>query len=143
VLRRTAESTHLENTIKAKAGPLHAMEAQGERMYSSYSFTTSALDGGEWSASRLGRALPPGKDPRYPLYRRLGGPQSQSGHTDWRRNFLPLPGIERRSPGRPVHSQTQYRLSYPGSFLKIRALRIGLHLSVWRDGDLGNFVTNS
>jgi hypothetical protein len=27
------------------------MEAQGERRYSSYSFSTSALDGGEWSAS--------------------------------------------------------------------------------------------
>jgi hypothetical protein len=32
--------------------------AWGERMYSSYSFLTSALDGGEWSASRPGRALP-------------------------------------------------------------------------------------
>jgi hypothetical protein len=32
-------------------------------MYSSYSFTTSALDGGEWSASRTGRALPSGKGP--------------------------------------------------------------------------------
>jgi hypothetical protein len=31
-------------------------------MYSSYSFTTSVLDGGEWSASRLGRVLPPGKE---------------------------------------------------------------------------------
>jgi hypothetical protein len=31
--------------------------------YSFYSFTTSALDGGEWSASRPGRALPPGKGP--------------------------------------------------------------------------------
>jgi hypothetical protein len=31
----------------------------GERRYSSYSFTTSALDGGEWSASRPSRALPP------------------------------------------------------------------------------------
>jgi hypothetical protein len=39
------------------------MEAQGERKYSSYSFTTSALDGGEWSASRLGRDLPSGKGP--------------------------------------------------------------------------------
>jgi hypothetical protein len=29
-------------------------------MYSAYLFTTSALDGGEWSASRSGRALPPG-----------------------------------------------------------------------------------
>jgi hypothetical protein len=26
--------------------------------------------------------LPRGKDPRYPLYRRLGGPQSRSGHSD-------------------------------------------------------------
>jgi hypothetical protein len=55
-------------------------EAQGERMYSSYSFTTSALDRGEWSASRPRRAIAPWKDPRYPLYRRLCGPQSRSGH---------------------------------------------------------------
>jgi hypothetical protein len=68
-------------TNKSKAVPLHAMEALGgERRYSSYSFFTSALDGDEWSASRPGRALPPGKGPRYPLYRRLGGPQSRSGH---------------------------------------------------------------
>jgi len=39
---------------------------------------TSALEGGEGSASRSGRALPPGKT-RYPLYRRLGGPQGRSG----------------------------------------------------------------
>jgi hypothetical protein len=31
--------------------------AWGESRYSSYSVLTSALDGGEWSASRLGRAL--------------------------------------------------------------------------------------
>jgi hypothetical protein len=31
--------------------------AWGERSYSSYSFLTSSLDGGEWSASRPGRAL--------------------------------------------------------------------------------------
>jgi hypothetical protein len=38
------------------------MEARGgERRYSSYSVLTSTLDGGEWSASRPGRALPPGK----------------------------------------------------------------------------------
>jgi hypothetical protein len=36
------------------------MEALGgERRYSSYSFTISALDGVEWSASRSGRALSP------------------------------------------------------------------------------------
>jgi hypothetical protein len=58
------------NTAKSKAVPLHAMEALGgERRYSSYSFTTSALDGGEWPASRPDSALPRGKDPRNPLYR--------------------------------------------------------------------------
>jgi hypothetical protein len=33
--------------------------AWGERRYSFYSFSTSTLDGGEWSASRPSRALPP------------------------------------------------------------------------------------
>jgi hypothetical protein len=40
--------------------------------YSSYSFTTSALDGGEWSASRLGRALLPGKGPPVPIVQEAG-----------------------------------------------------------------------
>jgi hypothetical protein len=69
------------------------MKALGEeRRYSSYSFTTSVLDGGEWSASRPGRALPPGKGPRYPLDRRLGGPQSRSGHRGYRKILCPRPG---------------------------------------------------
>ena len=38
----------------------------------------TALEGGEWSAARPGRTLPPGKT-RYPLDRRLGGPQDRSG----------------------------------------------------------------
>jgi hypothetical protein len=41
-------------------------------------FLTSALDGVEWSASRPGRLIS-GKEPQYPLDRRLGGPQSRSG----------------------------------------------------------------
>jgi hypothetical protein len=40
--------------------------------YSSYSFTTSALDGGEWSASRPCRALPPGKGPPVPIVQEAG-----------------------------------------------------------------------
>jgi hypothetical protein len=47
--------------------------------YSSYSFTTLALDGGERSASHPVALYTWGEDPRYPLDRRLGGPQSQSG----------------------------------------------------------------
>jgi hypothetical protein len=35
------------------------MEAKRRLDYSFYSFTTSAQDGGEWSASRPGRALSP------------------------------------------------------------------------------------
>jgi hypothetical protein len=39
--------------------PATAMQTTRERGYSSYSFLTSALDWGEWSASRPSRALPP------------------------------------------------------------------------------------
>jgi hypothetical protein len=38
----------------------------GERRYSSYSYLTSVLDGGEWSASRPGRASQLGKEPPVP-----------------------------------------------------------------------------
>jgi len=38
----------------------------------------TALEGGEGSASRPGRSLPPGKT-WYPLYRRLSGLHGQSG----------------------------------------------------------------
>jgi hypothetical protein len=48
---------------KSKVVPQHTYGDAGGRMYSSYSFTTSTLDGGEWSASRSGRALSPGKGP--------------------------------------------------------------------------------
>jgi hypothetical protein len=34
-----------------------------------------------------------------------------------RRKFLTLPGLERRSFGRPSRSQPLYRMRYPGSFL--------------------------
>jgi hypothetical protein len=46
--------------------------AWDERRYSSYSFLTSALEGGEWSASRPGRALPPGKEPPVPIVQEVG-----------------------------------------------------------------------
>ena len=42
---------------------------------------TAALEGGEWSAARPGRTLPPGKT-RYPFYRRLGGSQGRSGRAE-------------------------------------------------------------
>jgi hypothetical protein len=45
---------------KSSPGTRHG-GAWGERRYSSYSFSTSTLDGGEWSASRPGRAFTPGE----------------------------------------------------------------------------------
>jgi hypothetical protein len=67
---------------------------------------TTALEGSEGSASRPGRTLPPGKI-RYPLYRRLGGPQGRSGQV---RKISPPTGI--RSPDHPTRSQSLYQLSY-------------------------------
>jgi hypothetical protein len=58
--------------LKVKLSRYCHVDAKGERRYSSNSFLTSALGGGEWSASRHGRALSPGMDPRYPLDRRHG-----------------------------------------------------------------------
>ena len=55
-----------------------------------YSFLTTAREGGEVSASRLGRSLPPGKT-LYPLYRRLCVPQGRSGQV-WK--ILPPPGFD-------------------------------------------------
>ena len=68
---------------------------------------TTALEGGEWSAARPGRSLRPGKS-RYPLYRRLGGPQGRSGQV---RKISPPTGI--RSPDRRAHSLSLYLLCYP------------------------------
>jgi hypothetical protein len=59
---------------KTKAVPLHTTKAQGERRYSYYSFKTSALDGGQWSASRPGCALASGKGPPVPIVQKAGWP---------------------------------------------------------------------
>ena len=61
---------------------------------------TTALERGEGSASRPGRSLPPGNT-RYPLYRRLGGPQGRSGPV--RKISLP-PGFDPRTV-QPVASR--------------------------------------
>ena len=67
---------------------------------------TAALEGGEWSAARPGRTLPPERT-RYPLYGRLGGPRGRSGRAE---NLAP-PGLDPRTV-QPV-AQLLYRLSYP------------------------------
>ena len=78
---------------KAKVFPLQArLCPRGCVELQLYSSMTTALEAGEWSAARLGRTLPPGKT-RYPLYRKLGGPQGRSG---WAENLDP-PGFDPRT----------------------------------------------
>jgi hypothetical protein len=83
-------------------------------MYRSTFFFTSALVGGESSAS-LPCHVTPGKELRYPFYRRLGGPQSRSGRYGEVKIFYPIGTRTPALPGRPAHSQSLYRLSHPGS----------------------------
>ena len=72
---------------------------QGEQRYSSTLFLTPALEGREGSASCPGHILPPGKT-RYPLHKRLGGPQGRSGQV-WK--ISPPPGFDPRTV-QPVRS---------------------------------------
>jgi hypothetical protein len=80
-------------------------------MYSSYSFTTPAQDGGEWSASRPrftpGETTPGTHWTRVWVGLRAGLDTEATG-----KNRLLLPGNEPGSPGHPVRSQTLYWLSY-------------------------------
>ena len=64
---------------------------------------TGALEGGEWSAARPGRTLPPGKT-RSPLYGRLGGPQGRSGRAE---DLVPT-GIRSRIVQPVVSSYTDW-----------------------------------
>jgi hypothetical protein len=116
-LRRYSErllgSPHMGKHLKSTAVPAICHGGTtGERTYSSYSFLTSTLDGGEWSASRPGRALLWGKDPGTHW---TGGWLGSRAclDTETRRKILCLClGLKL---GRPVRSQTLYWLSYPCS----------------------------
>ena len=67
---------------------------------------TAALEGGEWSAARLDRTLPPGKN-RYPFYRRMGGSHGLSGRAE---NLVPT-GIRSRTV-QPVVSRIYIYIIY-------------------------------
>jgi len=77
-------------------------------VYSSTLSLTSALNGGALMP-RPGRFIPI-KESRYPLYRRLGGPQGRSGRV---RKISHRTRI--RSPDRPARSESLNRLSHTGS----------------------------
>jgi hypothetical protein len=73
---------------------------------------TTALEGGEWSAARPDRFVRAGKT-RYPLYRRLGGPQGRSGQV---RKVSPPPGFFLQNC--TFISRTSSTSGYQSAFLK-------------------------
>jgi hypothetical protein len=71
-------------------------------------------------------ALPPVKETRYSLYRRLGGPQ---GRSRWVRKISP-PSIGIRTPDSPSRSESLYRLSkHVFLYCELRVLMTGNALS--------------
>jgi len=58
-----------------------------------YSYLDSALDGGEWSASRPG-LFTPWKEPLYPTKRGLDGPHRRPERFGEEKEFLLLTGLE-------------------------------------------------
>jgi hypothetical protein len=76
-------------------------------------FLISAQDGGEWSPSRPRHFTPRGRNPRYPLYRKVGGPQSRSGRCGVQKISC---SCSESNPGRSARSLSLYQLGYPGSY---------------------------
>ena len=122
----TVYITILNSKVKVKCtlvqwGSVQAIQPMGGMEVLLYSFMTTALEGGEGSASRPGRSLQPGKT-QYPLYTRLGGPQDRAEQV---RKISPPPPTGIRSPDRPALSQSLYRLSYRAHLCCIGSRNIG------------------
>jgi hypothetical protein len=86
---------------------------------------TSALDGGEWSASRTGRTLPREKDPDTHWTGVLVDPEPVWTQRLDEKSFAPAgdrPPPHPPSPSRPVRSQTLYWLSYRVSSFTVSKL---------------------
>jgi hypothetical protein len=66
----------------------------------------------EVSIQLQAHVLRPGKSPRYPLDRKLGGPQVQSARCGEKKIFL-VPGIEPRSSSRGPSRYTDWAVSTP------------------------------
>jgi hypothetical protein len=85
-------------------------------------FLNSVLISGEWSAPRLDSFTPRERAPGTHCIGGCVGPRAGLNDMEkWK--FLPSPGLELRHLGRPVRSQSLYRLSYPGSSSSIQILK--------------------
>ena len=91
---QTPTLRRLHGIGKGKVYPRTGHEGpEGGQMYSSTPPSTSTLMGGVSVQGHTLAALPPRK-PRYPLYRRLGGPQGRSGRVQ---KISPPPGFDPRT----------------------------------------------
>jgi hypothetical protein len=90
------------------------MKAYGGVDVEIHIFLTSALAGGEWLASRLGRFPPGERAPGNPWIAGWVDPRTCLGDVE-KKKFLTLPGLKLRPLCRPVRSQSLYLLSYLGS----------------------------
>jgi hypothetical protein len=81
--KKTTENIKGKQYSKSKAVPLHAMEALGVRggIAPTHSRPRN-LKGVSGQRHAPAALYPRGKDPWYTLDRRLGGPQSRSGHRE-------------------------------------------------------------
>ena len=92
---RDGGRTNVEYSRKVKVNFVleEATKAKRESRYISTLSLTSALDGFGWLNPLL-CCFTPWKETRYPLYRRLSGPQGLSGRL---RKISPLPGFDPRT----------------------------------------------
>ena len=74
--------------MKVKGSPLQAMKAHGDVDARVHLFTATALGWGRMASPTLGRLYPQGHTPVL-IYRRLSGPQGQSGHEGVKKNLHP------------------------------------------------------
>jgi len=70
-------------------------------------------------------ALPPGKEPRYTLYRRKGGPQSRSER-------MHPPGLEPRTIQRVASRYTGYDISATTAYVTASNV---VNVTMWRETD--------
>jgi hypothetical protein len=111
-------------------------------------FLTSALDGGEWSASRPARFTPGERAPGTHWITDWVGPRA--GLDTAKKREISCPCRESNS-NRPARSSSLYRLSYPGSVIIILQFnyllfmcRINSYKANFRQHsvDTGNYITD-
>jgi hypothetical protein len=127
----------------------------GGEGYSSYSFSTSALDGGEWSASRPGRALAPGKGTPVPIVQEAGWASEPFWTQRLQEKSFRL--CRGSNPDRPVvqrvarhHTDWATRLTmlvayvcYSSIYVYVikRDIKLLRHMAVWKANDLKSEVS--